>query len=134
MKLGKWEIEKYEKDSFEMFAPKTYWQASPEEIGRKAGGCGPGEIGDWLVPDDFLGDPVRPPCEVHDWMYGEGETEEDKKWADLLLLINLVLAVIRDPGKLDFARLRMAMDYYEAVHFGGKDAFEKGKTPKQSEL
>ena len=63
-------------------------------------------------------------------MYGEGETEEDKKWADIVLLVNMTLLVISNDDLLDPIRLRRVMTYFEAVHFGGNDAFEKGETMK----
>lgn len=41
-------------------------------------GCGPGDMGNRLVPDSIFKVVITPACCVHDYSYGIGETEEEK--------------------------------------------------------
>jgi len=130
MKAGKWILKLAEIEGFTLLVPTTFLEATPEEIEKKTGGCGPGNIGDWFVPDTMYGESIFLACQIHDWMYGEGETLEDKKWADITFLVNMTILIIDDGGSLDILRLRRVMTYFQAVYFGGNDAFEKGETMK----
>jgi len=131
MKAGKWEFILGEKNGFMLMASTSFWNATLAEVEKKTGGCGPGSIGDWFVPDTMYGESVFLACQIHDWMYGEGENLEDKKWADIVFLVNMTLLIIDDKGLLDSLRLRRVMTYFEAVYFGGGDSFDKGKTMKK---
>ena len=62
--------------------PCNIYDASQDMLDDCAGGCGPGGIGDMLVPDRMWFLSVKPACRVHDWMYTWGVTKEDKKLAD----------------------------------------------------
>lgn len=101
-----------------------------EMVGR--GGCGPGGIGDYFVPDTILGISVYPACPPHDYDYTVGKTKEDKEQADLRLSRNLFRIVdiecpkALDPDKNKFATA-MAQCYYLAVHKFGDDSFYRGK-------
>ena len=130
MKAGKWTLELADVEGFALVVPTTFLNATQEEIEKKTGGCGPGNIGDWFVPDTIYGESVFLACQVHDWMYGEGEDLNDKICADLAFLVNMTLLVIKDGDTLDVLRLRRVMTYFEAVYFGGDDPFEKGVTMK----
>lgn len=134
MKAGNFFLRLGGLEGFKILAPETYWNATEDEILAKTGGCGPGKIGDWFVPDTMYGESVFLACQVHDWMYGQGETLEDKKYADLTFLWNMTEIITGNDGALDLLRLRRVMTYFQAVFYGGKDAFEKGETPKVSEL
>lgn len=134
MKAGKFDLNTGDIEGFRLVAPKTYWNASQEEIEAKTGGCGPGNIGDWFVPDTMYGESVFLACQIHDWMYGEGKNKEDKEWADDMFLLNMTRIITSDPGKLDVLRLRRVMTYFEAVFYGGGDAFDKGETPTRLEI
>jgi hypothetical protein len=138
MQAGKWILAISEIEGFHLMAPLSFWTASTEEIEKKTGGCGPGSIGDWFVPDSMYLESVYLACQIHDWCYGEGETPEDKAIADRIFLWNMTV-LIQDtpyqPGQkekdaLDIVRLRRVMSYYEAVSYGGSDAFDKGETMK----
>jgi len=137
MQAGKWTLEIREIEGFKLIAPLSFWNASEDEIDAKTGGCGPGNIGDWFVPDTLYGEPVFLACRVHDWMYGEGENKEDKKIADRCFLWNMTVLIQEIPysmdsekDTLDIIRLRRVMTYYEAVYYAGGKAFEKGETMK----
>lgn len=130
MKIGRWTVKQAPVEGFILVVPTTFLKATPEEIEEKTGGCGPGEIGDWFVPDSIYGESIHLACRIHDWMYGEGKTKEDKKWSDIVFLINMTLLIIGGSNLLDVLRLRRVMTYFEAVYFGGSDAFDKGETMK----
>jgi len=134
MIAGKFNLEIRKKEGFHLVAPLSYWEASDAEIEKQTGGCGPGGIGDWFVPDTMYGESVFLACQIHDWMYWKGDTKEDKKVADLVFLVNMTLLVIEDNNTLDSLRLRRVMTYFEAVHFGGYSAFESAHTPKKGEM
>jgi hypothetical protein len=105
-----------------LWAPKSYWTASRDAIESVTGGCGPGGIGDHLVPDTIYGLSVRPACEIHDWMYFVGETLENKIQADRVFLNNMVRLIDAGAGcgVLKHMRRLRARTYYLAVkHFGG---------------
>lgn len=112
--------------------PCCFHDATPEQI-REAvgsGGCGPGGIGDYLVPDTMWGLNVKPACTIHDWQYCWGRTIEDKIKADLNLRDNLVRLIKAQNswGWLENLRLRRAKTYYEAVKNFGGPAFWSGKS------
>lgn len=138
MQAGKFDLQIREIEGFFLLAPVSYWNASKEEIENKTGGCGPGKIGDWFVPDTMFGESVFLACQIHDWMYGEGASVLDKYYADLTFLWNMVVLIQSTPffpgqkekDTLDIGRLRTVMTYFEAVSYGGGDAFDKGETPK----
>lgn len=131
MRVGKWILHSDKIEGFSLVAPTSFWNATLAEIENKTGGCGPGSIGDWFVPDTIYGESVFLACQIHDWMYGEGGDQEDKKWADIVFLVNMTMLIIEGDNILDPLRLRRVMTYFEAVYFGGGDSFNKGKTMKK---
>lgn len=110
----------------ELYAPKQYW-ALPES--ERRGGCGPGGLGDWLVPDTIWLLSVRPACKIHDFMYSVGETISDKDEADRVFLNNMLRLVEAAGGPEWLRRLRAnrAHTYYLAVKTFGGPAFWSGK-------
>jgi len=124
MKAGNYTLSIRDKEGFDLLAPESYWLASDEVIAEYTGGCGPGKIGDWLVPDTMLGESVFLACQIHDWMYHCGITAEDKRIADKVFLWNMV-ALIDDGEFLDTIRLRTVMAYYQAVSKHGGSSFSK---------
>lgn len=137
MRLGNWEIEVSEREGWNLLAPTTFWNASEKEIESKTGGCGPGAIGDWFVPDTMYGESVFLACQIHDWMYREGSNLRDKKIADRIFLWNMTVLIQEAPftgetesAILDNLRLRRAMTYYQVIYYGGRVAFERGHTMK----
>lgn len=135
MKAGRFDIQRTEIEGWMLLVPQSYIDATEEEINAKTGGCGPGWLGDLLVPDTMLGESVFLACRIHDWMYGEGKTREDKKVSDRVFNWNMSVLIQEAPytGEtesqiLDQIRLRTVQTYYQAVYYGGGDAFEKGET------
>jgi len=131
MEAGMWRLTLIEREGFTLVAPMSFANANEDLIEERTGGCGPGNIGDWFVPDTMYGESVYLACQIHDWMYSEGKTLKDKRVADLVFLVNMTLLVTADSGMLDVLRLRRVMSYFQAVYMGGNDAFQSGKTMKR---
>lgn len=117
-----------------LYAPPSYWRARKKGIINQYvdGGCGPGKFGDKLIPDKILGVDVRPACEIHDWMYMMGESQEDKDKADRVFRNNMVRLIMAHPARprwLRRLRLWLAHKYYMAVHRYGGPAFWIYKNP-----
>jgi hypothetical protein len=121
-------------------APVSYWSATCETRRLNCNGCGTGGWKGTLVPDTVYGLPITEACNIHDWMYAEGVTADDKGEADSLFLHNL-LALVESAAKASlFARWiaplrrRRALKYYEAVSLAGGPAFEAARLVRPVEL
>ena len=124
-----------------LFAPLVYGDqpcsfhfATPDQKADATGGCGPGGMGDLLVPDTLWGLSVRRSCQIHDWMYTFGETEDDKTRADLIFLNNMVreIKAAKSWGLLENLRLHRAKIYYHAVSiFGGSSFHDSSNDPEE---
>lgn len=111
-----------------LIAPASFWELSEAEINRRYEGCGPGKIGDMLVPDYFFGKCMRLCCQVHDFEYEHGKTLQDKFDADCRLLHNFYIMIEDDPVSwLTQLRYNRAECYYEMVAAGGMRAYMRGK-------
>jgi len=113
---------------YSLIADAECWEFKekfPEEF--KAYGCGPGGIGDMLVPDTMWGLSVRDACRIHDWGYRHCEeaSEDDRKRHDELLRLNSII-IIETGTKYNWLktlRLRRAKTYYGMVRKFGKSAY-----------
>lgn len=89
--------------------------------------CGPGDFGNYLVPDSILGVSVTEACRIHDWYYRfyPGDTEEDRFMADRVLLNNMLrIIVCASKSKwLLRARYYIAHLYFTSVRKYGAPAF-----------
>jgi len=119
----------------EIYKPKSYINASKGLKKEVCNGCGPGGWKFDLIPDTIYGLSITEACNVHDWMYYEGKTKDDKRRADRIFLEN-VLWIIDNyyskskawyKGLMRWLRRRRAYKYYEAVADFGNSAYEKGK-------
>lgn len=111
-------------DGVDLAAPVSYWEADPYLLKERTGGCGPGKFGDFFVPDTVWGLSIFRACQIHDWMYSEGYTADDKKIADSTFLDNMLTIIEAKSGWL-LRKLRSyrAMTYYIAVRDFGTYAF-----------
>ena len=110
--------------------PCCYHDATPEQIKEIAGGCGPGGLGDYLVPDTMLGLSVKPACSIHDWQYHYGRTFPDKINADMNFKDNMVRIIKAQNswGFIENLRLNRAQLYYNMVKNFGGPAYWKNKS------
>jgi hypothetical protein len=116
----------------ELYAPQSYWIASPWQRHIVANGCGPKGLG-WIIPNWLWGCDITPACNIHDWMYHYGLTLADKEEADRVFLNNMIRIInIRTKWSwLRKLRLDKAYTYYEAVARFGGPAFWKGLNDPQ---
>jgi len=110
-----------------LYAPESYLLASEQEKSDVCNGCGAKGIGGWFVPDTIWGLSIKESCNIHDWMYYEGEDIEEKEEADRVFLNNMLRTIKTGSKWLSGLRKSRAKKYYEAVvHFGGP-AYWDGK-------
>lgn len=107
--------------------PCRYHDASDELLLSVTGGCGPGGVGDFLVPDTIWGLNIKPSCSIHDFLYAFGVTQEDKDLADLVFLDNMIRQVEAGAWWLKVPRRHRAVMYYGKVKDFGGSAFWKDK-------
>lgn len=87
---------------------------------------GAGAAGDWksyLIPNTMYGLDCIEAFNIHDYAYYIGITPEDKKQADIAMLLNILEIINEKGGMLAFLRRYRAIKYYDAVHNFGDDAF-----------
>lgn len=122
------------KNPLKLYAHPDFWTLTEEQLAEIVGGCGPGGLGDYLVPDNIdwpwpWGLSIKPACKIHDFDYHMGQTLEDKKRGDRVFLNNMI-RIIQAETKWSWVRrrrLRRANLYYEAVKQFGAPAFWAGK-------
>lgn len=112
-----------------LFAPASFKKATSYELALVCNGCGAANAKFDFIPDSIYGTYVGEACDIHDWMYDEGVTIEDKEQADRVFLNNLYrLIKMRDKWyKPTFLMRRRALKYYLGVKYFGGMAFWDGK-------
>ena len=112
-----------------LYAPESYTRATPEVRATVVNGCGPGGWKLDLVPDTIWFLDISLCCDIHDWMYVEGETIEAKEEADRVFLNNMLRAIdaAGGPKILQALRRHRAAKYYNMVHLFGGPAYWLGK-------
>lgn len=118
--------------SLRLYAPESYWTATPAERSAVCNGCG---VAGWkgkLVPDSVWGLNISKVCDIHDWMYHHGVTEADRCEADRVFLNNLIRIINNHGGALAGLRRYRATTYYNAVHRYGGAAFWDNKNPVET--
>jgi len=111
-----------------LYAPRTYWDAPEKKLAETCNGCGTKGLGGWFVPETLYGLSITSCCDIHDWMYGEGVTIEDKNKADRAFLNNMSRIIDAKSGRaLKLLRRIRAKSYYNAVKYFGGSAFWSGK-------
>lgn len=112
-----------------LFAPASFLAAEVTAITDVVNGCGAGNAKFDFIPDTIYGVYVGYACFIHDWMYDEGRTIEDKKEADRVFLNNLLRIVEDSSGwyRPKWLMRRRAKTYYLGVKYFGGRAFWRGK-------
>jgi len=107
-----------------LYAPKEYWELEVNQKRKICNGCGAkGSKLNFLIPQGVFTEA----CNIHDYMYYTGKTDEDKKVADRVFINNLNRIVKASNPLLRPIRKAMARAYYEAVSKFGYEAFWKDK-------
>jgi hypothetical protein len=91
-------------------------------------GCGPGGVGDYLVPDTMWGLYIGNACRIHDWYYRwdyDNYCEARRNEADRILKNNSIRIINRytHSNILRKLRYRRAQTYYTMVHNFGANAY-----------
>lgn len=76
-----------------MLGPPEYFAADDLERFKICNGCGSAKAKFDFVPDNILGVKVREACDIHDWRYHHGKTEEDRLIADREFQDNMMTLV-----------------------------------------
>jgi len=107
-----------------IYAPEEYWELTETEKKQICNGCG-GRGGklNFLIPQKHF----QEACNIHDYMYYIGRTQEDKRKADAVLLYNLDTIVKNMKGIKKWWYKKLAKTFYEAVHNFGDYYFWKDK-------
>jgi hypothetical protein len=111
-----------------LYAEQECWdfmESHPDEFASF--GCGPGWLGDILVPDTMYFLNISMACKIHDWYYRfyPENTEEARQLADSVFKNNL-LRIVRAKTSNRFLlwlRERRCRTYYSMVRFSGGPAF-----------
>ena len=120
-----------------LYAPAECWIFKgkyPDEFASY--GCGPGGIGDFLVPDTVYGLSIRDACRVHDFGYRHslGNSEEDRAMHDRILKNNS-LRIVDDHADwkwVKWLRYQRVEKYYLAVRaFGSRAYWSERNKPEE---
>jgi len=114
----------------QLFAPASFKSAPMSQLKDICNGCGAANAKFDFVPDRVYGTYIGYSCNIHDWMYNEGRSIEDKEEADRVFLNNLYRLIERDKHKWykpTWLQRRRALKYYKAVKYFGGSAFWAGK-------
>lgn len=108
-------------------APPSYWNLTPSQKDELCNGCGPGEWGSRIVPDNwwFLGVNFAEACNIHDWNYRIGVPKE---LADKMFLHNMLTLADEAFWGCKWIASRIAFMYFLAVKHGGAGAYNKKRS------
>lgn len=120
-----------EAHQFGLEAPIEFWAVAPEDIVARIGrgGCGPGMLGDLVIPDKILGLDIHGACLIHDFSYnllgGHKINPIERQEIDARFARNMKRIIIKKSHNrfIRSARLWVAEKYFEAVRIGG-EAYE----------
>ena len=107
---------------YNLAAPWSFWTADVELRKSVVNGCGPGAIGDLIVPDKILGLNVKAACEIHDWMFCVYKCSEGFCLANDLFRKNMIRINHQHQGMgiLKKARVPLILVYHFFVENAGK--------------
>lgn len=97
-----------------LYYPKTFINASLEEMKEVCNGCGAKDGVN--VPDTMWGLKVTKPCNIHDWMFHKGTTLGDYYFANVMFFWNLTATIIDGSNWFTMLpRMKRALKYFLAV-------------------
>ena len=109
--------------------PCSYMLASEAQKKAVCNGCGSkGMDKKWVnLLDHLCGVDLLPACNIHDWMYQYGVSEEDKVYADEVFHGNMNKIVDAGSWFLKYPRRLIVDEYWLAVKAFGDSAFWANK-------
>lgn len=112
-----------------LYAPRGFLNGPANDLTEICNGCGAADS--WFRPPaKMYGTNMVYAFHIHDLMYHEGVTIEDKDKADRVMLNNLYRLIKLDGDKWykpSFLQRRRALKYYWGVKYGGGPAYWEGK-------
>ncbi|GAG93813.1 unnamed protein product [marine sediment metagenome] len=124
-----------------LFADAWIWEWKWEhEDEFKEFGCGPGGVGDFLVPDTVWGLSITNACRIHDTAYrfSDDSSEDDRAKHDRILKNNSLRIVDFHTKNrlLKRLRYRRVQTYYQMVRAFGSPAYwsERNKAEEMQEI
>jgi len=109
---------------YKLAAPDSFWYYSGfgNDLGDVINGCGPGGLGDLLIPDRVYGLNIKPACKIHDWMYTIYNDEVGFDLANQIFLDNMIRInnAATKSRLLKYLRSRRILKYYRAVRNFGR--------------
>jgi len=113
-----------------LHAPSSFKTTPISSLAEVSNGCGAAGAKFDFVPDKIYGTYIGEACHIHDWMYHEGRTSEDKEEADRAFLNNILRLIKKRATawyKPIFLMRIRAKNYYNGVKLFGGPAFWDGK-------
>lgn len=112
-----------------LYAPQAFINATPEQRASVSNGCGPSGWKLAFLSNYLFGLNIAPACDIHDWMYAFGETEDQRNEADRVFRNNMLRIIVYAGGGkfIRFLRCRKAKHYYKLVHDFGSVFYWDGK-------
>ncbi len=111
-------------DGYNLAAPESFWYylGLGNDLSGVINGCGPGGLGDFLIPDTIYGLSVKPACKIHDWMYTIYNDEAGFKLANQVFLDNMIRINNKSTKwwLLKLIRMRRILKYYRVVRDFGR--------------
>jgi len=107
---------------FNLAAPMSFWAFLEQDVSAIVNGCGPGGLGDFLIPDTIYGLSVKPACKIHDWMFTIYNDEAGFRLSNQVFLDNMI-RINNSTSKnvwLKWIRMRRILKYYRAVRDFGR--------------
>jgi hypothetical protein len=110
---------------YNLAAPISFWDASDETITEVVGGCGPGGIGDIIVPDKIWGLNIKPACKIHDWTFFVWNDKQGFDLSNNLFKNNMVRINEQHNGWgwVKRRRLKAIKLYYDMVQTFGESSY-----------
>lgn len=93
-------------DGYILEVPKSFKESTQELISKVTGGCGPGYVGDWFVPDTMYFLKITPACKLHDWTFQVWNDKESFDVANDLFKRNLYAIIEQHGGWKIIQKLR----------------------------
>ena len=110
-------------------APASFLNATEIQLENTCNGCGAANAKFDFVPDSIWLLYIGHACHIHDWMYNEGRSIEDKQEADRTFLNNICRIIEKDTSwwRSKNKMRKIGYGYWWAVDKFGGSAFWAGK-------
>lgn len=104
-------------DGFRLAAPQSFWDYLDQDMSDVVNGCGPGGLGDRIVPDNVYFLSIKAACKIHDWMFTILNDEHGFLLSNQVFLDNMLrINHARTKNKLLYLlRFKRIQKYYRMV-------------------